>query len=292
MISHRILTALACVLLSGPSLRALTVSSEATAAWAENIGRATADINWRDAMRFETRTEVSFLREWRAGFMTVGRIDAGIEHVPDFSKMDAFTGGLATTFRQKFGLGALAPVASLDLGLRRREARLAADDGWLATAGLRLSRRVTESWRLSAVTDWRQHYARSAIFDTRHHRVFATVAWDLTDWLQLAHGNGRLWGDFTANAGPSIWPLALAGALGPDVSNYYNTTAWGVTELLGPGWVTYRVSGRVSFWWLELAPALGRNTSLPLRYESLFSVNKVGIKYRQDVWTLQLLYRF
>ena len=56
--------------------------------------------------------------------------------------------------------------------------------------------------------------------------------------------------------------------------------------------MTYRVTGRVSFWWLELSPAIGRDTSLPVRYESRFSVNKVGVKYRQDIWSIQLLHRF
>jgi hypothetical protein len=65
-----------------------------------------------------------------------------------------------------------------------------------------------------------------------------------------------------------------------------------VTHLFGPAWVTYRVTGRVSFWWLELSPVLGPNTSLPIRYDSLFSVNKIGIKYRQDQWSVSLLHRF
>ena len=50
------------------------------------------------------------------------------------------------------------------------------------------------------------------------------------------------------------WPRALSGALGTNVSDYYNTVPWAVTDSYGPGWVTYRVTGRVSFWWLELSP--------------------------------------
>ncbi len=271
---------------------AVNLRTEASAAWAENIGRASSPTNWRDAMRYEGRASLSQLREWRAGFMTVGELAAGFEHVPEFTKLDAFSGGLSTTVRQKFGLGAYAPAIAVDLGLRRREARLPGDDGWTASGAFRVNKRLTESWRLGGTADWQQHYAKSNIFDVRHHRVFGTVTWDINSRLQLSHGNGRLWGDFTAHAGSAIWQRALTGGLGPEIQGYYNTIPWAVTDSLASGWVTYRVTGRVNFWWLELSPALGRNTSLPLRYESLFSVNKVGVKYRQDIWTLQLVHRF
>lgn len=271
---------------------ALEVRTVASAAWLENIGRASLPPNWLDAMRYEARGSAGQFREWGAGLLTAGDVEFGFEHVPKFTRLDALSGGLGGTVRQKFGLGALAPALAVDLGLRGRDAKMNGDDGWTATAGLRLTKRVNESWRLGATADWQQHYAKSSIFDTRHHRVFGTIAWDIKPWLQLSHGNGRLWGDFTANAGGAIWPVALAGGLGPDVARYYNTVSWGVTDSLGPGWVTYRVTGRVSFWWLELSPALGRNTSLPLRYERRLSVNTVGVKYRQDVWTLQAVHRF
>jgi len=292
MNSAKLLTTCAVVFLTARCALALNLRTEVSAAWVENIGRSSAGADWRDAMRYEADASLSLLREWRPGFMTTGEVVVGYEHVPEFTRLDALHGGIAGTVRQKFGFGPFAPALALDLGLRGREARLDGDDGSTATAALRASKRLTQSWRFGAVADWQQHYARSSIFDTRHHRVFGTLTWDLTSRLQLSHGNGRLWGDFTANASSAIWARARSGALGADLGAYYRTVSSGVTGSMGPGWFSYRVTGRVSFWWLELSPALGRNTSLPLRYESLFSVNKVGIKYRQDVWSLQLLHRF
>jgi hypothetical protein len=265
---------------------------EASTAWAENIARASAPADWRDAMRLDVRASASLLQQWTAGLITTAALDARAERVPQFSRNDALGGGLSLTARQKFGWGAYAPVLAVDLGLHRRDARIDGDDGWTASGALRASRRLTSSWRLAATGDWQQHSARSPVWDTRHHRIFGTITWDISDRLQLSHGNGRLWGQFTANASPGIWALATAGALGPNVSDYYRTVPRAVTHSFGPGWFSYRVAGRVSFWWLELAPALGRNTSLPLRYESLYSINRAGVKYRQDIWTLQWLHRF
>ena len=205
---------------------------------------------------------------------------------------DAVTIGASGQVRQKFGLGPYAPVVAFHAGLQGRDMRLDGNDGWTATSGLQLTKRLTPSWRVAGIGDWQQHYARSAVFATKHRRVLGSVAWDFSDRWSLSHGRGRLWGSFTANASPAVWPRALAGALGERVASYYHSIPWEVTHVVDPGWVTYLVDGRVDFWWLELSPVLGRNTSLPLRYESFVSENKVGIRYRQDVWTLQLLHRF
>lgn len=274
------------------SLRAVTYHMEASTAWAENISHSSAPIDWRDAHRLDSHVAGGLLRQWTAGFVTTGELGAGFERVPKYSMLDAFFIGGIGQARQKFGFGPYAPLLSFEAGLHRRDAKIDGADGWTADAGLRLGKRLTSTWRVSVVGDWQQHYARSSVSDTRHHRLFGTVAWDITPWLQLSHANGRLWGDFTANASPGVWARALSGALGRNISDYYNTVSWETTDSFGPGWVTYRVTGRVSFWWLELSPAIGRNTSLPLRYESRFSVNQVGVKYRQDTWSLQLLHRF
>lgn len=286
--SH-LLFALGCLL---PSLGASGLRMAASTTWAENISRSSAPSDWRDASTLQLLASWTALREWQTGLITTGEIGVGTSRTPRFTHLDATTAGASGQVRKKFGLGAYATVVAIDAGLQAREARLAGDDGWTANAALTLSRRLTPAWRVAATTDWQQHYADRAIFDTRHHRAFGTITWDITDRWSLSHGNGRLWGEFTANASWMVWERAMRGDLGRNISGYYRTVPWGVTNAIEPGWVTYRVDGRVNFWWLELSPALGRNTALPLRYESRFSVNQVGVKYRQDLWSLQLLHRY
>lgn len=284
-----LLLALGC-LLSPLEASGLRLAGSTT--WAENIGRTAVPSDWRDAQTLQLLASWTALREWQTGLLTSGEVAAGFSRTPRFTQLDAVTAGASGQVRKKFGLGAYAPVMAFDAGLQARGARLDGDDGWTANAALTLSRRLTPAWRVSATGDWQQHDAASPIFDTRHHRVFGTITWDITDRWSLSHGQGRLWGAFTANASWMVWERALRGELGRHISDYYRVIPWGVTDAFGPGWVTYRVEGRVNFWWLELSPALGRDTALPLRYESRFSVNKVGIKYRQDIWSLQLLHRF
>ncbi len=279
-------------LLALPAAQAVNLRMEAVTTRIENITRASSPGDWKDANRHEALLSLGQHREWRTGLLTAGSIELGAEDVTHFNLLTAATQGLAGTVRWKFGFGPFAPWVAVDAGLRHRASRLDFEDGWTTTAALRTGKRLTSNLRFSAEADWQQQDSRGAMFDLRHHRVFATVTWDITSWLQLSHGNGRLWGSFTANASPTVWPRALSGGLGPAIAAYYNTVPWAVTDAYGRGWVTYRVDGHVSFWWLELSPALGRNTSLPLRYESRFAVNRVGVKYRQDLWSLALLHKF
>lgn len=288
---RRPLFLLAAVLL-GPCAFAVNGRIETAARWAENINRASSPVDWRDAWQLETRGALSLFRELQTGLIVSGEADVLAEHTPKFRALDAVSAGAGVTVRQKFGLGAFAPSLAVDAGLRARDTRLDLDSGVVATAAVRLTQRLLPVLRAGLHGDWEQHYARSAVYDTKHHRFFATLAWDITPWLQLSHGNGRLWGSFTANASAPVWARALSGALGSHISDYYLTVFRTPSGTFGPGWVTYLIDGRVSFFWLELSPALGRNTSLPLRFENRVSVNKVGVKYRQDIWTLALLHRF
>lgn len=273
-------------------LRAAGVRVEAAASWAENISRSSAPADWRDALSLQSRATWGIQRQSAAGLLARGELGAGLLHVPRYDRLDAATAGVSGLLRKKFGFGAFAPSVALEGGLQAREARLGGDDGWTASAALGVTRRLNTSWRVGATADWQEHHGASAVYDTAHHRVFGTVTWDLNDRWSLSHGNGRLSGQFTANASGPVWASALAGGFGRPLADYYATVPRIVSEIFGPHWVTYRVEGRVNFWWLELSPALGRNTSLPLRYESLFSVNKAGIKYRQDIWSLQVVHRF
>lgn len=265
---------------------------EATTTWAENISRSSAPSNWRDSLRADARVTASNLTPLATGISFIAEVDAATETVVRYPRNSAFTAGAHGGLRWKFGLGAYAPVFSGEVALARREARISGDNGWTATGALRLSKRFTDAWRASVTGDWSQHDAAHAPFDVRAHRLLGSLTYDLNDTWQLTYGRGSLFGDFTAHVSSPVWARALAGLITPAIGQYYNSVAYETTDSYGPAWVTYRVTGRSDFWWFELAPALGRNTSLPLRYESTYTVNRVGVHYRQDLWTLALLHRF
>lgn len=295
-VTHMIRLRRAAALLVASSLAAnafaLNARMEATTTWAENIARTSSPVDWRDTLRAEARGTLSLSRELTTSLLVTPQFAAEAAWVPRYADAHVFALGPGVNFRQKFGLGAYAPVLEAGTTLAFRETGIPGDRGWVATGTLRASKRLTPAWRVAAFGEWKQQYAPSAVFDLRHQLAGGTLAWDISERWQLTYGRSWLWGDFTANASSAIWARALSGALGESIANYYNQAAWSVTDTFGSGWVTYRVKGKVRAWWLELSPALGRNTSLPLRYERVFAINKVNVAYWQDLWSISLLHRF
>ncbi len=80
----------------------------------------------------------------------------------------------------------VAATPARAVNLRMEASTTWAENIGRSTAGLRVAKRLTSAWRFAAVADWQQDYARESIFDTRHHRVFGTVTWDIDDRWQLS----------------------------------------------------------------------------------------------------------
>jgi hypothetical protein len=65
-----------------------------------------------------------------------------------------------------------------------------------------------------------------------------------------------------------------------------------VTELYGPGWVSYNVEADVDLWSLAANYSATQRTTVELRYRSAFVVNRIGVRYPTDAWSLALSHRF
>lgn len=76
------------------------------------------------------------------------------------------------------------------------------------------------------------------------------------------------------------------------VKYYCTSRPWSVTNIYGPGWVSYNVEAKVDLWSVSLAYAVSGHTSLELRHGGTYVVNKIGITYPTDSWNLSLAHRF
>ncbi|MCB1105278.1 MAG: hypothetical protein H7A44_12470 [Opitutaceae bacterium] len=279
--------------LAGTAAGALSnLRLQTSATWAENVSRSSSALDWADAMTYVGGISADHRQQFNSSLTGMIQLQAGALFRPQYNRNDELNLGVTGELKQKFGLGPMAPVLSATGSITGKAARMNGNDGWTVTGALNASKRLTESWRLSATADWHNHYADSDTFNVRYQRIYGELFWDITDRWQLNYGYGRFWGDLTANASWTIWGRAIYGLLGPAISNYYNAMPWEVTDSYGPGWVTYRVYGKSRLWWLQVSPALTDKTSLSLRYDSVFTVNKVNVKYRTDKWTLSLLHNF
>lgn len=284
--------------LLGPLLAASAAAAEwpltlsARSVWAENLSRTSDTLRAKDAAVHEVSAATGWQRQLTAGWHLGAEATLGGETVPKFDALDTARAGLSAELRHKFGLGALAPVLHLAATTAQAEVNERGRSGTQLQGSVRLSKRLGSAWRVAAGAEWTRYYARHAPFDVRHRQVFAEAAWDVTSRWQLSAGATRLQGQLTANAAGPVYAAALAGAFGPAIQGYYNAIPWHVTNTYGPGWVAYRVDADADLWWAALAPALGERTSLPLRYERAEVVNRVGVRYVSEFWSLGIVHRF
>lgn len=268
----------------------LTLSARST--WAENLSRTSDPATSKDAAWHEVAASTDLHRQLTADWQFGGTGTLAWETVPRYDALDAWRFGARGDLRRKFGLGPLAPTLQFHAAALHTRVREDGRSGTQLDGGLRVAKRLSPSWRAAAGVDWTRYYARHAPFDVRQSRVFVEASWDVTERWHLDTGVARIDGEITANASWSAYGAALAGAVGPEIQSYYRAIPWHVTNTYGPGWVAYRVDARADTWWIGAAPALGENTSLPLRYEHIEVTNRVGVRYVSEFWSLGLVHRF
>ncbi|AOS45026.1 hypothetical protein Verru16b_02095 [Lacunisphaera limnophila] len=277
---------------TAPWVENLHLSATGTVAAVNNISRTSHQPTSKDATTFELNLTSTHARQLAPSLLLVATGEAGALLVPDFDRTDHQRLGGRLALQHKFGLGPQAPVLSVNAGATYRMARFDGDKGWTTEAGLELAKRVLPQLRLAASANWLEHAARRATFDLNQHTYAFDARWDIDDRWSLAGSAGRLSGDIVANAAWSIWGTMLAGGFGPVIFDYYTSRPWMVTDLYGPGWVSYNVEADVDLWSVALSYAWSDQTALELRKSAAYVVNRVGVAYPTDSWSLGLTHRF
>jgi hypothetical protein len=217
---------------------------------------------------------------------------ATAEICPQYDGLDQVAAGLQLELREKFGLGALAPVLSLRTEAGAASFGESARDGWSAKGALGVAKRLNDAWRVTVNADWSHQEARQQVFDCEKRGLSAELSWDVTDRWQVGLGARREWGQQEASASWNAWSYLSYGGAGPALANYYEQIPYVYSSTFGPGWVAYRVRGQTNLWWLSLSPALGANTALPLRFESVEVYAAAGTRYISHQVSLSIVHRF
>lgn len=270
----------------------LHLSASGTVGRTDNISRTSHEPTRKDAETYELSLASPHSRQLSRNFLLIATAEATALAVPDYDLTANNRFGGRLTLQRKFGLGPQATVLQVNASAGFKDARLDDDRGWTTEAGLQLSKRVLPNLRLAANASWLEHTARRDTFDLGQNSYSAEIRWDINDRWSLAGSAGRLSGDIVANASWPIWGMALSGAFGPTVQQYYTSRPWKTTHLYGDGWVSYNVEADVDLWSVSLGFAATDRTSLELRRSAAYVVNHVGVTYPTDSWSLGLSHRF
>lgn len=270
----------------------LHATASSTASWIENVSRTSNPATRKDAAVYEVSVALAQPRQLAAAWLLQTSLEAAYLYEPAFSLNDRTTLGPRASLQYKFGLGPYAPVLQLSAVLTYQDARFSGNSGWTTGTSLRLAKRLTPTLRAAVFGEWREHQARSWVFDTQQHTLGLEAFWSFASRWQLTAHLSRLEGDLVVNAAPHIWAQAIGGGLGATVQNYYRTIPQDTTQLYGPRWVSYNVAAHADLWWLALAHRFNPATSLELRSGDARVVNRIDITYPSRHWSLSLTHQF
>jgi hypothetical protein len=270
----------------------LHLTASGTVSSVNNHSRTSFEPTRKDATTYEFSLSGSKPRQLAPNWLLVGSGELSSLTVSEYKLADNLKAGGRFSLQRKFGLGPLVPVLQFYAGATYKSARFSPDQGWTMEAGARLSQRVLPNLRLGVEAQWLEHNARSSVFDLNQRTFSFDAGWDINERWSLNGSVSRLEGDIVANAAWAVWAQAISGGFGPAVFNYYTSRPWSVTNIYGPGWVSYNVEADVDLWSVSLACAVSDHTALELRHGGAYVVNRIGIAYPTDSWSLSLNHRF
>jgi hypothetical protein len=132
---------------------------------------------------------------------------------PRFESLTSVAGGLRGEWQHKFGLGALAPVFSLELAGDLVGAREAGRSGTSSGATLALRKRLNDAARLALTQEFSRLDARYAVYDRQSAQTTLELGYDFTDVARVTLGAFWRTGDVLSYATPPRPELA---ALAPN----------------------------------------------------------------------------
>lgn len=273
-------------------LDSIAVIASSAVARTENISRTFNEATRKDATTWDFMLTGSARRQVSRETMLGLSAEAGTFLEPSFDRNNRSSFGARANAQWKFGLGPFAPVLQGEVGLIYQATRLGSARGFTTEVSLRAAKRITSEVRASVFARWSDHAAKGRTFDTTQFASEVDVTWDFAEQWSLSASAGWQDGDLVVNASPGVWAAALADVLNPRATAYYRSLNREVTELYGPGWVSYRNEARTNLWSAALAYRPSNELTVELRLSDLHVVNHVGARYPSRSWGLSASWHF
>ncbi len=203
MIPPRVALIAAVCALAGPLRADWSPTLAATAEWNSNVTNANRSADVISALQLRADLGLFSYR------VALGHDDSLVlgatvdaETWPRFDGLDRCSLGPRLAWRHKFGLGALAPVLSLELDAEAVAARDADRGGAAGAVRLAWRQRFGETAAFSLGYELSRHDAREGVYDRTGGELATEVAWDLDEAWRLGVGASWRDGDVLAYATP------------------------------------------------------------------------------------------
>ncbi len=257
----------------------IAVAASSTVARTNNISRTFNEPTRKDATTWNFTVNGSTHRQVSRETMLGLSAEAGSILEPSFDRNNRSFFGARANAQWKFGLGPFAPILHGDLGLTYQATDLKSARGFTTDFTLRAAKRIQPAVRMSVFARWSDHAARGRTFDTTQREAGIDVTWDFAEQWSFSASAAWQDGDLVVNASPVVWKAALADGANPRATAYYQTVDREVTELYGPGWVSYKNDARTNLWSAAVAYRASDELTLELHFSDLYVVNHVDARY-------------
>lgn len=157
-----------------------------TATWHDNVSNANAPADRVGAL--QTSAELLLSEHYsitRDDSLHVSARFAG-DWWERYRGLTGAAAGARVEWRHKFGLGALAPVVSIELAADAVTANEAGRRGTGKGVTLALRKRFNELWRVALTQEFARHDARQAVFDRAGAETALEVGRDITEFTRFA----------------------------------------------------------------------------------------------------------
>ena len=252
--------------------------------WEGNLTRCPDPVAAKDAWLYGAAGTAGWRTQFSRDVALEFAATASVESCPKFDGLDRVSAGVQGSVRRKFGLGPFAPVLTADLTGTGSSYRESPRNATRLAAGLSLSQRWTGDWQTVVSAEILQNYGRLAAYDYHNHSLALETHYDLTGRWRLSAGACRQWGEHVVYA----W-LGGSGASFP-----YAYATWKGTVKVptyGPNGHAYTMDAHADSIWFAVAPALGGDRALPLRFEQTAVVG-LGESFRVQLISLSFVQRF
>lgn len=182
-------------------------------------------------------------------------VHAAAEWWPRYRRLSGGALGLRGEWQHKFGLGALAPVLSVEGGADIVRAQDGARDGTGATGTISLRKRFNHQWRISLAHELAEHFARAAVYDRRGHQTTLELGFDAGELTRFTLAAFRYEGDVVSYATPPRPELAAI------------ATARQPSAIFNRDHIVYSIDARTTGGKASVVRALNEETAAIVGYE-------------------------
>jgi len=227
-----------------------------TVTWDSNATNANRDSDVIGALRLRGELE-AFSRRISLGHDDTLLFSAGVsaEAWPRFDGLDRAAFGPRLAWRHKFGLGALAPVFSIELTADGVAARESDRSGYAASARLAWRQRFDEGTQLAVSYEQARQDARAAVFDRTGGEAAVEVTRELNEAWQVSLAARWREGDVLSYATPPRPDLVALARVRTTVNTF------------GTPRVAYSLTARSLGGSVAFTRTLGEHTALTLGYD-------------------------